>query len=104
MFKSDTVLLPPLPSKIMSLSNKLIYDGKLECGSERVSKAVADLPNLKGLKLEQEYSSEMWLKETLDPNNPVCFLNTEKVPIVCSPFACPFKSRSVSFLNPSLLY
>ncbi|XP_054838935.1 DNA replication ATP-dependent helicase/nuclease DNA2 [Eublepharis macularius] len=67
-------------SKIMSLSNKLTYDGKLECGSERVSKAIADLPNLKELKLEQEYSSETWLKETLDPNNPVCFLNTEKVP------------------------
>ncbi|XP_015269363.1 PREDICTED: DNA replication ATP-dependent helicase/nuclease DNA2 [Gekko japonicus] len=66
-------------SKIMSLSNKLMYDGKLECGSERVSKAVADLPNLKGLKLEQ-LPSETWLKETLDPNNAVCFLNTEKVP------------------------
>ncbi|XP_062989360.1 DNA replication ATP-dependent helicase/nuclease DNA2 [Elgaria multicarinata webbii] len=67
-------------SKIMSLSNKLVYDGKLECGSERVSKAVLDLPNLKDLKLEQKDSSEIWLKETLDPNNPVCFLNTEKVP------------------------
>ncbi|KAF7247421.1 DNA replication ATP-dependent helicase/nuclease DNA2 [Varanus komodoensis] len=66
-------------SKIMTLSNKLVYEGKLECGSERVSKAVIDLPNLKELKLEQEYCSEMWLKETLDPNNPVCFLNTEKV-------------------------
>lgn len=63
----------------MSLSNKLVYDGKLECGSERVSSAVVDLPNLKELKLKWEYSSEAWLKETLDPNNPVCFLNTEKV-------------------------
>ncbi|XP_042315276.1 DNA replication ATP-dependent helicase/nuclease DNA2 isoform X2 [Sceloporus undulatus] len=67
-------------SKIMSLSNKLVYDGKLESGSERIAKAVIDLPNLKELKLEEEYSSEIWLKETLDPNNPVCFLNTEKVP------------------------
>ncbi|XP_061491165.1 DNA replication ATP-dependent helicase/nuclease DNA2 [Rhineura floridana] len=66
-------------SKIMSLSNKLVYDGKLECGSERVSQAVVDLPNLKELKLERQYS-ETWIKETLDPNNPVCFLNTEKVP------------------------
>uniref|UniRef100_A0A8C6X2Y3 DNA replication ATP-dependent helicase/nuclease n=1 Tax=Naja naja TaxID=35670 RepID=A0A8C6X2Y3_NAJNA len=65
-------------SKIMSLSNKLVYDGKLECGSEKVSRAIIDLPNLKKLKLE-ESSSETWLKETLDPNNPVCFLNTEKV-------------------------
>ncbi|XP_029140102.1 DNA replication ATP-dependent helicase/nuclease DNA2 [Protobothrops mucrosquamatus] len=65
-------------SKIMSLSNKLVYDGQLECGSEKVSRAVIDLPNLKKLKLE-ESSAEMWLKETLDPNNPVCFLNTEKI-------------------------
>ncbi|ETE67486.1 DNA2-like helicase, partial [Ophiophagus hannah] len=64
-------------SKIMSLSNKLVYDGKLECGSEKVSRAIIDLPNLKKLKLE-ESSSETWLKETLDPNSPVCFLNTEK--------------------------
>lgn len=68
----------------MSLSNKLVYDGKLECGSERVSKGKIDLPNLKELKLEQEYSLETWLKEALDPNNPVCFLNTEKVGFICS--------------------
>ncbi|KAM7169891.1 DNA replication ATP-dependent helicase/nuclease DNA2 isoform 1-T1 [Macrochelys suwanniensis] len=70
-------------SKIMSLSNKLVYEGKLECGSEKVSKATVILPNLKNLKLELELfadSSETWLKETLEPNNPVCFLNTEKVP------------------------
>ncbi|XP_053161315.1 DNA replication ATP-dependent helicase/nuclease DNA2 [Hemicordylus capensis] len=67
-------------SKIMSLSNKLVYDGKLECGCERVSKAVVELPYLEKLKLEWEYYSEAWLKEMLDPNNPVCFLNTEKVP------------------------
>uniref|UniRef100_A0A8C4WGV6 DNA replication ATP-dependent helicase/nuclease n=1 Tax=Gopherus evgoodei TaxID=1825980 RepID=A0A8C4WGV6_9SAUR len=68
-------------SKIMSLSNKLVYEGKLECGSEKVSKATVILPNLKNLKLELELfadSSETWLKETLEPNNPVCFLNTEK--------------------------
>ncbi|XP_037759445.1 DNA replication ATP-dependent helicase/nuclease DNA2 isoform X3 [Chelonia mydas] len=70
-------------SKIMSLSNKLVYEGKLECGSEKVSKATVILPNLKNLKLELELfadSSETWLKETFEPNNPVCFLNTEKVP------------------------
>uniref|UniRef100_A0A8C8R5G8 DNA replication ATP-dependent helicase/nuclease n=1 Tax=Pelusios castaneus TaxID=367368 RepID=A0A8C8R5G8_9SAUR len=70
-------------SKIMSLSNKLVYEGKLECGSEKVSKATVILPNLKNLKLELELfadSSETWLKETLEPNNPVCFLNTAKVP------------------------
>uniref|UniRef100_A0A8C8R5G7 DNA replication ATP-dependent helicase/nuclease DNA2 n=1 Tax=Pelusios castaneus TaxID=367368 RepID=A0A8C8R5G7_9SAUR len=84
----DHQQLPPLvhnteASKIMSLSNKLVYEGKLECGSEKVSKATVILPNLKNLKLELELfadSSETWLKETLEPNNPVCFLNTAKVP------------------------
>ncbi|XP_025962197.2 DNA replication ATP-dependent helicase/nuclease DNA2 [Dromaius novaehollandiae] len=67
-------------SKIMSLSNTLVYEGKLECGSEKVSKATVNLPNLKQLKLELTDSSKTWLKEVLEPDTPVCFLNTEKVP------------------------
>ncbi|NXG28910.1 DNA2 nuclease, partial [Dromaius novaehollandiae] len=66
-------------SKIMSLSNTLVYEGKLECGSEKVSKATVNLPNLKQLKLELTDSSKTWLKEVLEPDTPVCFLNTEKV-------------------------
>ncbi|XP_074965605.1 DNA replication ATP-dependent helicase/nuclease DNA2 isoform X2 [Phalacrocorax aristotelis] len=67
-------------SKIMSLSNMLVYEGKLECGSEKVSNATVNLPNLKKLKLELAGASKTWLKEVLDPDTPVCFLNTEKVP------------------------
>ncbi|XP_051475691.1 DNA replication ATP-dependent helicase/nuclease DNA2 isoform X2 [Apus apus] len=67
-------------SKIMSLSNMLVYEGKLECGSEKVSNATVNLPNLKKLKLELADASKTWLKEVLDPDTPVCFLNTEKVP------------------------
>ncbi|NXQ82181.1 DNA2 nuclease, partial [Nyctibius grandis] len=66
-------------SKIMSLSNMLVYEGKLECGSEKVSNATVNLPNLKKLKLDLADASKMWLKEVLDPDTPVCFLNTEKV-------------------------
>ncbi|KFQ76937.1 DNA replication ATP-dependent helicase/nuclease DNA2, partial [Phaethon lepturus] len=65
-------------SKIMSLSNMLVYEGKLECGSEKVSSATVDLPNLKKLNLELADASKTWLKEVLDPGTPVCFLNTEK--------------------------
>ncbi|OPJ84724.1 DNA replication ATP-dependent helicase/nuclease DNA2 [Patagioenas fasciata monilis] len=67
-------------SKIMSLSNMLVYEGKLECGSEKVSNATVNLPNLKKLMLELADASKTWLKEVLDPDTPVCFLNTEKVP------------------------
>ncbi|XP_037660608.1 DNA replication ATP-dependent helicase/nuclease DNA2 [Choloepus didactylus] len=71
-------------SKIMSVSNKLIYEGKLECGSDKVANAVINLPNFKDVKLELEfyvdYSENPWLDGVFDPNNPVCFLNTDKVP------------------------
>ncbi|CAK7304066.1 DNA replication ATP-dependent helicase/nuclease DNA2 [Vulpes lagopus] len=71
-------------SKIMSLSNKLTYDGKLECGSDKVANAVVNLPNLKDVKLELEfyadYSENPWMIGVFEPNNPVCFLNTDKVP------------------------
>ncbi|XP_021507111.1 DNA replication ATP-dependent helicase/nuclease DNA2 isoform X3 [Meriones unguiculatus] len=71
-------------SKIMSLSNKLTYEGKLECGSDRVANAVMTLPNLKDVKLNLEfyadYSDNPWLAGVFEPGNPVCFLNTDKVP------------------------
>lgn len=66
----------------MSLSNMLVYEGKLECGSEKVSNATVNLPNLKKLKLDLGDPSKTWLKEVLDPDTPVCFLNTEKVKFI----------------------
>lgn len=67
--------------KIMSLSNKLTYEGKLECGSDRVANAVITLPNLKDVRLEfyADYSDNPWLAGVFEPDNPVCFLNTDKV-------------------------
>ncbi|XP_054364155.1 DNA replication ATP-dependent helicase/nuclease DNA2 isoform X1 [Mirounga angustirostris] len=71
-------------SKIMSLSNKLTYEGKLECGSDKVANAVVSLPHFKDVKLELEfyadYSENPWMIGVFEPNNPVCFLNTDKVP------------------------
>lgn len=67
----------------MSLSNKLTYEGKLECGSDKVANAVINLPNFKDVKLELEfyadYSENPWMIGVFEPNNPVCFLNTDKV-------------------------
>ncbi|KAL4698375.1 hypothetical protein H8959_011032 [Pygathrix nigripes] len=68
----------------MSLSNKLTYEGKLECGSDKVANAVINLPHFKDVKLDLEfyadYSDNPWLMGVFEPNNPVCFLNTDKVP------------------------
>lgn len=87
----------------MSLSNKLTYEGKLECGSDKVATAVINLPNFKDVKLELEfyadYSENPWLVGAFEPNNPVCFLNTDQVRnktfffflFVFSPFILLFK-------------
>lgn len=72
-------------SAIMSLSNALMYEGRLECGSERTASAVLQLPSRaqveKELDLyvcEPQYSA--WVQAALEPNNPVCFLDTSEVP------------------------
>ncbi|XP_028845004.1 DNA replication ATP-dependent helicase/nuclease DNA2 [Denticeps clupeoides] len=74
-------------SKIMSLSNTLMYEGKLECGSERTASAVLQLPSQASVERElelcvgqEEYSA--WIHAALDPLNSVCFLDTSKVPAI----------------------
>ncbi|XP_069835209.1 DNA replication ATP-dependent helicase/nuclease DNA2 [Dendropsophus ebraccatus] len=70
-------------STIMALSNKLVYEGRLECASERVSTAVVQLPHLRSLQLELEFKESIentWIKNALEPSNPVCFLNTKEIP------------------------
>ncbi|XP_044154587.1 DNA replication ATP-dependent helicase/nuclease DNA2 [Bufo gargarizans] len=70
-------------SKIMALSNKLVYEGRLECASERVSAAIIHLPHLQSLQLELEFRESpenAWVRDVLQPSNPVVFLNTEEIP------------------------
>ncbi|XP_034043244.1 DNA replication ATP-dependent helicase/nuclease DNA2 [Thalassophryne amazonica] len=73
--------------QIMSLSNSLMYDGRLECGSERTASALLSLPFL--LSVQSELNSYVkthleqdlaWIRETLLPCNPVCFLDCSMVP------------------------
>ncbi len=70
----------------MSLSNSLMYEGRLECGSERTATALLTLPFL--LSVQSELSSYSntdpqhdlsWIQATLLPSNPVCFLDCSKV-------------------------
>uniref|UniRef100_A0A8C9RWL4 DNA replication ATP-dependent helicase/nuclease n=1 Tax=Scleropages formosus TaxID=113540 RepID=A0A8C9RWL4_SCLFO len=72
-------------SKIMSLSNMLMYGGKLECGSERTANAVLELPGRGALLQELELSVShteylAWVQAVLEPQKPICFLDTNKVP------------------------
>ncbi|XP_069501087.1 DNA replication ATP-dependent helicase/nuclease DNA2 [Ambystoma mexicanum] len=71
-------------NQIMAISNKMVYEGKLECGSERVATSIVNLPNLENLKLEMELftgcSEKSWWSDVLVPKKAVYFLNTENVP------------------------
>ena len=59
----------------MSLSNALIYNNRLVCGSEEVASGRLSLPRLPpgggggGL--------ESWMERAIDPDMPVVFLNTD---------------------------
>ncbi|XP_028298854.1 DNA replication ATP-dependent helicase/nuclease DNA2 isoform X2 [Gouania willdenowi] len=73
--------------QIMSLSNVLMYDGRLECGSERTATALLTLPSLSSVQTELSSFSQThlqsdmsWMQTALLPSNPVCFLDCSKVP------------------------
>ncbi|WFD18466.1 DNA helicase [Malassezia caprae] len=54
---------------IMSLSNGLVYDGQLQCGSERVAQAT--------LALRSTEAPEPWLAQALAPACPVVWVDTD---------------------------
>lgn len=68
----------------MSLSNTLMYEGRLECGSERTASGLLALPHLETVQSELELcltrpEDLAWIQAALLPNNPVCFLDTTLV-------------------------
>ncbi|XP_029284528.1 LOW QUALITY PROTEIN: DNA replication ATP-dependent helicase/nuclease DNA2 [Cottoperca gobio] len=73
--------------QIMSLSNSLMYEGRLECGSERTATSLLTLPFLLSVQSELSAYSETnpqhdlaWIEATLLPGRPVCFLDCSMVP------------------------
>ncbi len=61
-----------------------MYEGRLECGSERTASAVLQLPGRAQVEKEldlfvcqPQYSA--WVHAALEPNSPVCFLDTSEV-------------------------
>lgn len=70
----------------MSLSNSLMYEGQLECGSERTATGLLSLPLLQSVQSALRSNSVTdpqqdlaWIQDTLLPGNPVCFLDCSKV-------------------------
>ncbi|XP_077420738.1 DNA replication ATP-dependent helicase/nuclease DNA2 [Vanacampus margaritifer] len=69
--------------QIMSLSNCLMYDGRLECGSEKTASALLPLPSLTSVQSELSSLSDSdlaWIQAVLLPSKPVCFLDCSVVP------------------------
>ncbi|KAI5475195.1 DNA replication ATP-dependent helicase Dna2 [Pseudohyphozyma bogoriensis] len=70
---------------IMLLSNKLIYDNRLQAGSEQVAKRTLRLPNLEGLdELHDEDShpsgETCWIETLLSDDRKVVFVDTDLLP------------------------
>ena len=63
----------------MLLSNTLFYNHQLKCGSEGVASGRLAVQPPDGLMAD----SPPWLRRALTPDQPVVFLNTDKVPSYC---------------------
>jgi DNA replication ATP-dependent helicase Dna2 len=61
-------------SDIMSLSNELIYDGRLKCGSEKVANQMLKIPYFNSLPIDGTC-----IQEILDPERRVVFVNEDNI-------------------------
>jgi len=66
-------LLVALFREIMDLANHLVYNGKLQCGTESVARG-----RLKVAIFPKACEKEAWLRHALDPSRPVLFLDTDR--------------------------
>ena len=79
---------------IMTLSNTLIYGGRLKCGTSAVANRSIVIPNMDALKLHHHnplsilsadpkkvclgpIRGSCWLRDLLDPSVKACFVNTD---------------------------
>lgn len=79
--------------EVMTLSNRLIYNGRLKCGSQLVAQSRIRIPNMEALKHHHfnlstlPYSTKSpcagptsdrcWIRDLLDPEMKVAFINTD---------------------------
>jgi len=80
---------------VMTLSNNLIYNGRLKCGSQEVADSRITIPDMDGLKAHHFSASTLsrsqkticpaairgccWLRELIDPDTKISFINTDSL-------------------------
>jgi DNA replication ATP-dependent helicase Dna2 len=78
---------------VMALSNNLIYNGRLKCGSQEVANRSLAIPDMDALKHHHHTPStiscstssicpgparsQCWIRDLVDPDTKVCFINTD---------------------------
>lgn len=84
---------------IMTLSNTLIYNGRLKCGTPSVANSSIVIPNMSNLKLHHHNAANIlsadptkvcpgpsrgscWLRDLLDPSIKCCFVNTDPLSLL----------------------
>ena len=67
---------------IMLLSNRLIYEGRLKCGSEMVAKQSLNLPQSKPCQEIFNHASceACWIQDLLSPTVKAVFVDTDQLP------------------------
>lgn len=66
---------------IMAISNELVYENRLICGSEAVANQRLILPNPEGYKANCDDSLDhSWLQRALNENSSVVFFNHDTIP------------------------
>jgi len=73
---------------IMKLSNELIYQGQLQCGSKEVQNSSLDLPNLPAARQRIhappldacQMMSTCWIEKIFDTNTRALFIDTDLIP------------------------
>lgn len=70
--------------EIMILSNSLIYNGRLKCGSEKVAKQSLHIPHPNAIqqyvKVRKNSKEDLWMDTVFYPQNKVIFLNHDLLP------------------------
>ncbi|KAJ9114076.1 hypothetical protein QFC22_005896 [Naganishia vaughanmartiniae] len=62
---------------VMSLSNTLIYNNRLKCGSDTIANQTLEIPEKLGA---HKCNESCWISQTLLPNVKTVFLNTDQMP------------------------